>query len=89
MITLRLTCASRAVPCKEGNEQYCVGDEKTGRKLVDTYNAKYHDGSIAQGGYSTAIRAHQQFVFPIPDEVSSNNAASMLCGECSGRHAQF
>lgn len=45
-------------PCKTNDENYCVGDGKKG--LVDTYNAKYADGSVAQGGYSTAIRAHQQ-----------------------------
>lgn len=65
------------VPCKNDNENYCRGDGK--RSMVDTYNSKYADGSIAQGGYSTAIRAHQQFVFPIPDEIPSEEAASMLC----------
>ena len=39
----------------------------------------YPDGVIAQGGYSTAIRAHEQFVFPIPDEIESRDAASMMC----------
>merc|ERR1712032_348341 len=33
----------------------------------------------AQGGYSTEIRAHQQFVFAIPDNVKSEHAASMFC----------
>jgi len=68
------TCA----PCKSDNENYCVGDGKKG--MVDTYNAKYADGSIAQGGYSTAIRAHQQFVFAIPEGLKSEDAAPMLCG---------
>lgn len=40
----------------------------------------YPDGIVAQGGYSTAIRAHQQFVFLIPDGIESRYAASMLCG---------
>lgn len=43
-------------------------------------NGEYPDGVVTQGGYSTAIRAHQQFVFPIPDEIESRDAASMLCG---------
>lgn len=59
--------------CKDGYENYCP-------KQVDTYNAEYPDGTISQGGYSTAIRAHQQFVFPIPDAIESKHAASMLCG---------
>ncbi|PWN40462.1 GroES-like protein, partial [Ceraceosorus guamensis] len=65
-------------PCKEGDEQYCVGDDKTGMGVIDTYNAKYPDGAVAQGGYSSAIRAHHQFVFPIPDQIVDEDAASML-----------
>ncbi|KAH9851436.1 GroES-like protein [Lenzites betulinus] len=42
-------------------------------------NAEYPDGVVAQGGYSTAIRAQERFVFPIPDEIESRDAASMLC----------
>ena len=34
---------------------------------------------ITQGGYSTGIRAHQQFVFKIPDEIELKDAASMFC----------
>lgn len=30
--------------------------------------------------FSTAIRANQRFVFPIPSGISSEDAASMLCG---------
>ena len=40
----------------------------------------YPDGVVSQGGYATAIRAHQQFVFPIPGAIESRDAASMLCG---------
>ncbi|EKM59465.1 uncharacterized protein PHACADRAFT_170038 [Phanerochaete carnosa HHB-10118-sp] len=59
--------------CKDGMENYCP-------KGVSTYNSVYPDGIVTQGGYSTAIRAHQQFVFPIPDGIESRYAASMLCG---------
>lgn len=31
------------------------------------------------GGYSTGIIANEQFVFPIPDKLASEDAASMLC----------
>ena len=65
-------------PCKSDNENYCKGDGKNA--MVDTYNSKYANGDIAQGGYSTHIRAHQQFVFPIPEAISSEDACSMLCG---------
>lgn len=42
-------------------------------------NSEYPDGVVAQGGYSTAIRAQERFVFPIPDEIESRDAASMMC----------
>ncbi|KDN53332.1 GroES-like protein [Tilletiaria anomala UBC 951] len=73
----QVSSCMNCVPCWNDNENYCRGDGKKG--VLDTYNSKYADGSIAQGGYSTQIRAHQQFVFPIPDAISSENAASMLC----------
>jgi alcohol dehydrogenase (NADP+) len=41
--------------------------------------AKYPDGVQAQGGYSTGIIAHEQYVFPIPDAIRSEDAASMVC----------
>ncbi|KAF8055218.1 NADPH-dependent alcohol dehydrogenase [Lyophyllum atratum] len=60
-------------PCNTDNEQYCI----TGR--VDTYNAKYPNGDIAQGGYSTAIRAHERFVFPLPKDMPLEQIAPMMC----------
>lgn len=58
--------------CKSDNEQYCPD-------MVDTYNAKFPDGVVAQGGYSTAIRTHQRYVFDIPDVISSEEAAPLFC----------
>jgi len=60
-------------PCNTDNENYCP-------KQVDTYNAKYPNGDIAHGGYSTGIRAHERFVFRIPDNLALEDAAPMLCG---------
>lgn len=59
-------------PCKTDNENYCP-------QLICTYNAKYPNGDIAQGGYSTAVRAHERFVIPIPKELALEQAAPMLC----------
>lgn len=59
-------------PCQAKNENYCP-------KGIDTYNALYPDGTLAQGGYGTAIRANHQFVFPIPEGLKSEHAASMMC----------
>ncbi|EPQ60834.1 GroES-like protein [Gloeophyllum trabeum ATCC 11539] len=58
--------------CKTDNEQYCP-------KKINTYAGEYPDGVKTQGGYSMAIRAHEQFVFPIPEKLESRYAASMLC----------
>ncbi|KAH6843351.1 chaperonin 10-like protein [Chaetomium sp. MPI-CAGE-AT-0009] len=67
-ISACLDCAQ----CKEGNETYC-------KKQQDTYNSFYPDGTLAQGGYSSHIRAHEHFTFPIPDALASELAAPMLC----------
>jgi len=34
---------------------------------------------MAQGGYSTTIRTNDRFVFAIPEELASEDAAPMLC----------
>lgn len=58
--------------CKSDNENYCP-------KMVDTYGAPQSDGSIAQGGYASHIRAHEYFTFKIPDAIPTHEAAPMLC----------
>jgi len=58
--------------CERGEEEYCA-------EMLWTYGSYYRDGVRAMGGYSTGIRANQQFVFPIPDEIDSAEASSMLC----------
>ncbi|PCH43599.1 GroES-like protein [Wolfiporia cocos MD-104 SS10] len=62
----------RCRACKSDYENYCPDG-------IATYNSVYPDGVVSQGGYATAIRANQQFVFPIPDEIESRHAASMMC----------
>lgn len=58
--------------CTHDNENYCP-------KSISTYADEYPDGVRTQGGYATAIRAHEQFVFAIPEALESRYAASMLC----------
>lgn len=58
--------------CKSKNENYCP-------HLIDTYNAKYPDGSKAHGGWASHIRAHEYFTFKIPNEIPSHEAAPLLC----------
>ncbi|KAG7141561.1 NADP-dependent alcohol dehydrogenase 6 like protein [Verticillium longisporum] len=59
--------------CKNDNETYC-------KDQLDTYGATWPDsGVVSQGGYSSHVRTHQHWVFPIPDGLPSEVAAPMLC----------
>lgn len=59
--------------CKNDNETYC-------KDQLDTYGATWPDsGVISQGGYSSHVRTHQHWVFPIPEGLPSEVAAPMLC----------
>ncbi|KAI1104196.1 GroES-like protein [Jackrogersella minutella] len=59
--------------CKNDNETYCS-------QQVDTYGAAWPDtGIVTQGGYSSHVRTHEHWVFPIPDAIPSHLAAPMLC----------
>ena len=46
---------------------------------LDTYGAKYSDGSISQGGFASHIRCHEYFAFPIPKSIPDTWAAPMMC----------
>lgn len=59
--------------CSSGLENYCT-------KMVGTYGARYPDGSKSYGGYSKYARVPSHFVVQIPKELSSAEAAPMLCG---------
>ncbi|KAI0778782.1 GroES-like protein [Trametes elegans] len=67
-----LTSCHECRACQVGYENYCP-------KLVIPLNDTHYDGVPTQGGFSTAIRAHHRFVFPIPDKVELRHAASMMC----------
>ncbi|KAF1808541.1 NADPH-dependent medium chain alcohol dehydrogenase [Eremomyces bilateralis CBS 781.70] len=58
--------------CKADAENYCPNQ-------IDTYGAEYPDGTISQGGYASHIRAHEYFVFKIPEALETSLAAPMLC----------
>jgi len=59
--------------CKEHLEQFC-------QRPVFTYNCMEKDNkTIAQGGYSTKIVVHQDFVLRIPDNLPLDKAAPLLC----------
>ncbi|KAI0425923.1 NADP-dependent alcohol dehydrogenase-like protein [Xylaria sp. FL1042] len=59
--------------CKNDNETYCP-------KQMDTFGAVWPDtGIVTQGGYSSHVRTHEHWVFPIPDAIPSHLAAPMMC----------
>ncbi|QKX56705.1 uncharacterized protein TRUGW13939_03811 [Talaromyces rugulosus] len=60
--------------CENDNETYCP------HVLIDTYGSKWpNTGVISQGGYSSHVRAHEHWVFAIPEKLATNVAAPMLC----------
>jgi D-arabinose 1-dehydrogenase-like Zn-dependent alcohol dehydrogenase len=69
-----LTCNN----CKADQENYCPN-------CIDTFGAKYKDGTISQGGYSSHVRAHEYFTFKIPEGLESEIAAPMLCAGITGK----
>ncbi|POX44905.1 alcohol dehydrogenase [Streptomyces sp. Ru71] len=60
--------------CKAGLEQYC-----TGGGMVGTYNAVGKDGEPTYGGYSQKIVVDENYVVRIPDGLSLDVAAPLLC----------
>ncbi|NUP18281.1 MAG: NAD(P)-dependent alcohol dehydrogenase [Streptomyces sp.] len=59
--------------CKAGLEQYCTGGN------VGTYNSVGKDGEVTYGGYSEKIVVDENFVVRIPEGLSLDVAAPLLC----------
>jgi uncharacterized zinc-type alcohol dehydrogenase-like protein len=59
--------------CLAGEEQYCL------KGNIGTYNAIGYDGRPTEGGYSTHIVVDQDFVLGIPEGISLDVAAPLLC----------
>ncbi|MFF9097711.1 NAD(P)-dependent alcohol dehydrogenase [Streptomyces sp. NPDC014802] len=59
--------------CKAGQEQYCT------KGMVGTYNAVGKDGEPTYGGYAQKIVVDENFVVRIPDGLSLDVAAPLLC----------
>ncbi|GHF64801.1 NAD(P)-dependent alcohol dehydrogenase [Streptomyces griseosporeus] len=60
--------------CEAGLEQYC-----TGGGMIGTYNAVGKDGEPTYGGYSQKIVVDENYVVRIPDGLSLDVAAPLLC----------
>ena len=60
--------------CAAGEEQYCE------KGMVATYGSiDPSTGESTQGGYSTRITVHQDYVLRIPDGLPLDRAAPLLC----------
>jgi alcohol dehydrogenase (NADP+) len=59
--------------CKKGEQQYCE------RGIVWTYNGTDKDGTPTQGGYSTQIVAHEDYVLRIRNDQPLDAVAPLLC----------
>jgi uncharacterized zinc-type alcohol dehydrogenase-like protein len=59
--------------CKAGLEQFCL------KGMVGTYNAVGRDGEPTYGGYSEKIVVDENYVVRIPDGLSLDEAAPLLC----------
>lgn len=61
--------------CSAGLEQHCS------RGPINTYGSVYpNDEGKSYGGYATHNRTNGHFVIKIPDGLSSEDAAPMMCG---------
>ncbi|KAK7731007.1 hypothetical protein SLS53_008878 [Cytospora paraplurivora] len=59
--------------CLRDNEQYCD-------RQLDTYGAEWPDTHhVTKGGYSSHVRVHEHYCFPVPDALPTNVAAPMMC----------
>ncbi|KAL1968459.1 hypothetical protein VTN77DRAFT_1988 [Rasamsonia byssochlamydoides] len=77
----RVGVGAQAASCLQPEcEQCTAGDESRCAHRVDTYNARFADGSKSYGGYANYNRTPGHFVVKIPDALDSAEAAPMLCG---------
>lgn len=58
--------------CTNNLENYCP-------QMIQTYNNKYHDGTITYGGYSNLIVVDEHFVVRFPDNMPLDAGAPLLC----------
>jgi alcohol dehydrogenase (NADP+) len=59
--------------CLAGEEQFCE------RGMVMTYGSEDYDGTITKGGYSRSIVVDRRFVVRVPEGVSLDDAAPLMC----------
>jgi D-arabinose 1-dehydrogenase-like Zn-dependent alcohol dehydrogenase len=60
-------------PCKDGQEQFCENGN------VMTYNGRGYDGNPTYGGYAQQVVVSERFALQVPDGISLDEAAPLLC----------
>ncbi|KAF8020378.1 hypothetical protein BT93_G0932 [Corymbia citriodora subsp. variegata] len=65
-------CCRNCMPCKSDIEQYCS-------KKIWSYNDVYTDGKPTHGGFAGEMVVDQKFMVKIPEGMSSEQAAPLLC----------
>lgn len=58
--------------CSTGNEQHCP-------HIVVTYGGTYANGGKSSGGYAKFHRGPAHYAFKVPDAMSSEQAAPIMC----------
>ncbi|KAF8410177.1 hypothetical protein HHK36_002699 [Tetracentron sinense] len=58
--------------CSNNLENYCP-------KMILTYGAPYHDGTITYGGYSDVMVANERYVVRFPENLPLDAGAPLLC----------
>ena len=61
--------------CQAGEEQFCTAPGGA----VFTYNSMGRDGKPTDGGYSQGITVEQKYLMRIPDSISLEHAAPLMC----------
>lgn len=59
--------------CKAGRQNVCL------KGNVQTYNGRHYDGRPTFGGYSSSIAVDENFALSIPENLSMDAAAPLLC----------
>ena len=68
--------------CLKGDCEACSHDfEQHCHQMVQTYASNWPSGDQARGGFARYWRGSGDFVFSIPEALSSEAVAPMLCGK--------
>ncbi|GAA5876101.1 hypothetical protein JCM1840_002769 [Sporobolomyces johnsonii] len=59
--------------CHAGKEQFCTKGQ------ISTYQGKWPDGTISQGGYANFTRVNGKLALKIPESLKSEEVAPLLC----------